>query len=82
MDKLLVDMPTKKIYKQKRYQNKIYVYYTTRAYRNINGKPTSDAIMIGVEDIDTGKLIPNNNFFKVFDCNITIEIKGIKDEYK
>lgn len=78
MDKLLIDMPTKKIYKQKRYENKIYVYYTTKAYRNNKGKPTSDSIMIGVEDIETGKLIPNQNFFKVYDCEIEIKIKGEK----
>lgn len=78
MDKLLVDMPSKKIYKQKRYGNKIYVYYTTKSYRNANGRPTSDSVMIGVEDTDTGKLIPNQNFFKVYDCEITITIKGEK----
>lgn len=78
MDKILVDMPTKRIYKQKRYENKIYVYYTTKAYRNDKGKPTSDSIMIGIEDSETGKLIPNQNFFKVYDCEIEIKIKGEK----
>ena len=76
MDRLLVDMPNKKIYKQKRYEDKIYVYYTTKAYRNKNGKPTSDSIMIGIEDTKTGKLIPNQNFFKVYDCEVIIKIKG------
>lgn len=78
MDKILVDMPTKRIYKQKRYENKIYVYYTTKAYRNDKGKPTSDSIMIGIEDSETGKLIPNQNFLKVYDCEIIIKIKGEK----
>lgn len=78
MDKILVDIPTKRIYKQKRYENKIYVYYTTKAYRNEKGKPTSDSIMIGMEDIKTGKLIPNQNFFKVYDCEIIINVKGEK----
>lgn len=78
MDKLLVDMPEKKIYKQKRYGDKVYVYYITRAYRNANGKPTSDSIMIGMEDTESGKLIPNQNFFKVYDCEIIINVKGEK----
>lgn len=78
IDKLLVDMPKKKIYKQKRYGNKIYVYYTTRAYRNDKGKPTSDSVMIGTEDTETGKLIPNENFFKYFDCDVIINVKGEK----
>lgn len=78
MDKILVDMPNKKIYKQKRYENKIYVYYTIKSYRNNDGKPTSDSIMIGMEDIETGKLIPNQNFFKVYDCEVIIKIKGEK----
>lgn len=78
MNKLLVDMPTKKIYKQKRYSDKIYVYFITKAYRNKNGKPTSSSVMIGMEDKETGKLIPNNNFFKIYDCEITIKVKGVK----
>ena len=79
MDKLLVDIPNKKIYKQKRYGDKIYVYYTTKAYRNSHGKPTSDSIMIGTEDVETGKLIPNQNFFKVYDCEVIIKVKGEKN---
>lgn len=80
MNKLLVDMPEKKIYKQKRYGDKIYVYFTTKAYRNKDGKPTSDSIMIGMEDIETGMLIPNQNFFEVYDCEVTIVVKGEKNE--
>lgn len=76
MDKLLVEMPAKKIYKQKSLNGKAYVYYTTRAYRNEKGKPTSDSVMIGTEDTETGMLIPNQNFFKVFDCEISIKVKG------
>lgn len=79
MNKLLVDMPEKKIYKQKRYGDKVYVYYTLRAYRNDKGKPTSDAVMIGMEDKETGMLIPNQNFFDIYDCEINIKVKGEKN---
>ena len=75
-NKLLVDMPNKKIYKQCRYGTKNYVYYTTKAYRNDKGNPTSDSVMIGIEDAETGKLIPNDNFFKYFDCEVVINVKG------
>ena len=34
--------------------------------------------MIGMEDAETGKLIPNQNFFKVYDCEIVIKVKGEK----
>lgn len=82
LNKLLVDMPNTRVYKQKRYKDKKYVYFTIKAYRNDKGKPTSDALMIGVEDGETGKLIPNQNFFKVYDCNITVKVNGINNNYK
>ena len=79
MDKLLVDIPEKGTYKIKsKSGTKEYVYLTTRAYRNSNGRPTSDSVMIGIVDEETGKLIPNQNFFKKYDCEITIKINGLK----
>ena len=79
MNKLLVDIPQKRIYKIKSKNGlKEYVYLTTKSYRNSKGNPTSDSVMIGIIDDETGKLIPNNNFFKLFDCEISIIVKGIK----
>jgi hypothetical protein len=42
----LVSMPKKKISFKKAANGTIYVYYTVRAYRNKNGKPTSDEIAL------------------------------------
>lgn len=58
-------MPTKKVSKKKKNQH-IYVYYTTRAYRNKNGKPTSDEISIGKFDKKSKMLIPNDNYFEIY----------------
>lgn len=80
MNKLLVEMPKKKIYKAKKSNGSIHVYFITKAYRNKNGKPTSDSVMIGSQDTETGMLIPNQNFFKIFDCEVIINVKGLKKE--
>ena len=62
---LLEPMPKKKVtYKKK--NGYIYVYYTIRAYRNKQGKPTSDEVSIGKKDIATGKLIPNKRYYEFF----------------
>jgi len=73
-----VPMPTKKVYFITRgKQNVCYVYYILRAYRNSKGQPTSEALLIGKKDEDSGKLIPNDNYFTIFDCKITVEYKGL-----
>jgi transposase len=61
-----VPMPNKRITLKKGVNGTIYVYYTLRAYRNKNGKPTSDEIAIGKKDLSSGMLIPNKNYYKVF----------------
>jgi transposase len=61
-----VAMPDKKITIKKSASGTEYVYYTTRAYRNKNGKPTSDEVGIGKKDSATGKLIPNRRYFEIF----------------
>jgi transposase len=58
-------MPAKKITYKKKNQH-VYVYYTIKAYRNKQGKPTSDEISIGKLDKKTKKLIPNDNYFEIF----------------
>jgi len=62
----LIPMPEKKITYKKAVNGTIYVYYTLRAYRNKDGKPTSDEVAIGKKDIATGALIPNKRYFEIF----------------
>ena len=66
LDMAPVPMPNKKITFKKGINGTIYVYYTTRAYRNINGKPTSDEVAIGKKDPNTGMLIPNKKYLELF----------------
>lgn len=44
-----------------------YIQYTVRAYRNKQGKPTSERIAIGKLDEETGMLIPNRNYYEMFE---------------
>ena len=50
----------------KKVSGKRYVYYVTAAYRNEKGKPTCDRISIGRLDEESGKLIPNRNYYEVY----------------
>jgi transposase len=79
-----VDMPKKRITYNKAKNGVIYVYYTTRAYRNKKGKPTNDKVAIGKKDIATGKLIPNTRYYEIFKNiepidPIKTELKSIKN---
>ena len=42
------------------------MYYVTAAYRNEKGKPTCDRTSIGRLDEETGKLIPNRNYYEIY----------------
>jgi len=62
-----VPMPAKRIsFKKSQNGSTVYVYYTLRAYRNKDGKPTSDEAAIGKKDNATGMLIPNKRYFEIF----------------
>jgi transposase len=80
-----VPMPKKKITYKKASNGKIYVYYTLRAYRNKNGKPTSEEIAIGKKNIETGELIPNSRYYEIFpnikpiEPFIDADLKSIKN---
>ena len=50
----------------KKVSGKTYVYYVTAAYRNEKGKPTCDRTSIGRLDEETGKLIPNRNYYEIY----------------
>lgn len=81
LDLIKVPMPDKKVYCSKK-NNIIYVYYILKAYRNKKNQPTCDSILIGKKDIETGMLIPNSNYFNYFDCEIIVNVKGVKDEHR
>jgi transposase len=61
-----VPMPEKKITYKKGVNGTVYVYYTVRAYRNKQGKPTSDEVAIGKKDVASGMLIPNLRYYEIF----------------
>ena len=46
--------------------DKTYVQYTVRAYRNSKGKPTSERVSIGKLDAESGKMIPNQRYYELF----------------
>lgn len=60
-----VDLPKHGI-AYKKISGKTYVYYVTAAYRNEKGKPTNDRVSIGRLDEETGKLIPNWNYYETY----------------
>lgn len=72
-----VDMPERGIY-PRQMGNAVYIYYTTRAYRNEKGKPTNDRVSIGKLDEATGKLIPNRNYYEVYKATSEPEVESIK----
>ena len=55
-----------------------YVYYATRYYRDEAGRPRTTRVSIGRKDIDSGMLIPNDNYFDLFDVEIIIKKKERK----
>ena len=74
-----VEMPKEKITVVNWGKNNIkYVYYILKSYRNEKGQPTGKTISIGRYDEDSGMLIPNDNFFDIFDCEINIKVNGLK----
>ena len=80
LDIIKVDMPKEKVFVAKSGKNQIkYVYYILKSYRNEKGQPTGKTISIGKYDELNDKLIPNDNFFKYFNCNIKVEVIGEKN---
>ena len=78
-----VEMPKEKITVVNWGKNNIkYVYYILKSYRNEKGQPTGKTISIGKYDEDSGMLIPNDNFFDIFDCEINIKVNGLKKKKK
>lgn len=76
-DFIKVELPEKKIIKVK-VRDMVYIYHVLRTFRNEKGQPTNERILIGKLDKDTGMLIPNANFFEIYDCEVTVVVKGLK----
>lgn len=80
LDFIKVDVPKNKVFIAQSGKNKIkYVYYILKSYRNEKNQPTGKTISIGKYDELNDKLIPNDNFFKYFDCDVQINVKGEKN---
>ena len=63
--KITVDMPKHCVKVSK--NGTTYIQYTVRAYRNKKGQPTSDRVAIGKLDEASGRLIPNRNYYELFE---------------
>jgi hypothetical protein len=77
LDIIKVQLPKKRIIKEKR-NGKTYVFYVLKSYRNNKNQPTNKRVSIGRLDDETNMLIPNDTFFKYFDCKINVEFIGEK----
>ncbi len=62
---IMVELPEHGI-AYKKVSGKTYVYYATATYRNEKGQPTCDRSSIGRLDEETGKLIPNRNYYEIY----------------
>ena len=74
-----VPMPEKKVTFKTGPNGTVYVYLTLRAYRNKEGKPTSEEAAIGKKDPLTGMLIPNRRYFELFHAPTSATKKSITD---
>lgn len=79
LDAIKVPLPEKRIIKEKR-GDKTYVFYVLKTFRNDKNQPTNKRVSIGRLDEKTGMLIPNDTFFKYYDCKINIEYLGEKND--
>ena len=61
----LVDIPSRKIYIQKK--NGIeYIFYRVEFYRTSDNKSRSKSRCIGIRDTESQKMWPNNIYFELF----------------
>lgn len=78
LEAVKVPLPKKRIIKEKR-GDKTYVFYVLKTFRNDKNQPTNKRVSIGRLDEETGMLIPNDTFFKYYDCKINVEYVGEKN---
>jgi hypothetical protein len=77
LSKVLVDIPADKgVHVQSAgAKGEKYVYQYTLYFRNADGKPRNRAKAIGKVDVENGKMIPNANYYEMF--NLTPEMPDI-----
>lgn len=76
----MVEMPESKITINSSNKSGIpYVYYTKRAYRNSKGQPTSEKVLIGKKNLENGLLVPNKNYYDIFNQDEILYTKSIQD---
>lgn len=56
-----------------------YVYKQTRFYRNVDGKPRNDAVIIGKFDADSGKMYPNAKYFELYSVHLEYANATVQD---
>lgn len=67
-----VPMPEYKVITVRSNPNKIpYVYYFTKSFRNEKGQPDNKRIIIGRLSEEDNMLIPNRNYFEIYNLDIT-----------
>jgi transposase len=76
MENIAIPMPEKRITFKKAPSGTEYAYYTTRAYRNKHGKPTSEQVAVGKKDSITGGLFPNRRYYEIFHEKQTMKNTG------
>lgn len=71
LSKELVDIPTDKgvHIKIAGAKGEKYVYRYTKYFRNADGNPRNKAKLIGRYDVGTGKMIPNANYYEMFNIS-------------
>jgi hypothetical protein len=61
-----VPLPTSHISRKNRPNGTVYIYHILRSYRNKNGKPRVEEVLIGKLGVDPNYLIPNRNYYKYY----------------
>ena len=78
-----VEMPTKGCVVNSHNKKGIpYVYFATSYYRDGKGNPRTARTLIGKKDEKSGLLIPNDNYFDLFETEIIIKYKGVRKNDK
>lgn len=79
-NKFMVEMPKEKItFNSSNKPKTEYVYFSKRAYRNSKGQPTSEKVLIGKKDPESGMLVPNKNYYELFEKEEVLPTKSIQD---
>jgi transposase len=75
--KMLIDIPTDKgvHVKSAGVKGEKYVYKYTHYFRNTAGNPRNKSKLIGKVDAESGRMIPNANYYEMF--NVTPEIPDL-----